>query len=524
MKQLKNIHLLILAMLVTTVSALEAKTVVRSISLAGATEVNPFWYGIYRCKTKYEHYLLDINTGKKIYIHKDSNGYIFNPAEDGYSLVCDANNRILEILAFDKFGEFIKYPVPPDTEVYCTTTQIYEGLLLVKDSNAKYGYLAMFKDPMFKDRSSARLLFPCKYSKAKDFSNGMAAVSIDGYRWGYIDKTSKGKIVLSQDTKCRGFYLAEKFNRYGWAKVYYSDGNSNYINKQGEVAEVAERYNETTMKADKEGPNKSLASTILEENNSGIEASKDPNSNKYYLIDGETNEKITGPIFNNSPRFFLDDYILVNQNGQFEMLKVIDGNIDISVTDINGNDINKILYSNNIDNLLLRLSMPQEVKNLNLFLDSGDGKLENVDINKAISGYQFKPLINPNSSICSIRWIAETDDGYNEVKGEKLITIDNPINIYVSEPKASMGEYAAANTVSAVVTNSSAISVTIDVSLSVSEKETTRRITLAPRQSERISLSITVNSRQNATATITAKVNGEIKAKKSENVTLYPPY
>ena len=168
--------------------------------------------------------------------------------------------------------------------------------------------------------------------------------------------------------------------------------------------------------------------------------------------------------------------------------------------------------------------MPQEVKNLNLFLDSGDGKWENVDINKAISGYQFKPLINPNSSICSIRWKAETDDGYNEVKGEKLITIDNPINIYVSEPKASMGEYAAANTVSAVVTNSSAISVTIDVSLSVSEKETTRRITLAPRQSERISLSITVNSRQNATATITAKVNGEIKAKKSENVTLYPPY
>lgn len=522
MKQLKNIHLLILAMLVTTVSALEAKTVVRSISLAGATEVNPFWYGIYRCKTKYEHYLLDINTGKKIYTHNDSNGYIFNPAEDGYSLVCDANNRILKILAFNTFGEFIEYPVSPDdTKVYCTTTQICEGLLLVKDSNAKYGYLAMFKDPMFKDRSSARLLFPCKYSKAKDFSNGMAAVSIDGYRWGYIDKTSKGKIVLSQDTKCRGFYLAEKFNRYGWAKVYYSDSNSNYINKQGEVAESD---NETTMKADEEGPNKSLASTILEKNNSGIVASIDPTSNKYYLIDGETNEKITGPIFNNSPRFFLDDYILVNQNGQFEMLKVIDGNIDISVTDINGNDITKILYSNNIDNLLLRLSMPQEVKNLNLFLDSGDGKWENVDINKAISGYQFKPLINPNSSICSIRWIAETDDGYNEVKGEKLITIDNPINIYVSEPKASMGEYAAANTVSAVVTNSSAISVTIDVSLSVSEKETTRRITLAPRQSERISLSITVNSRQNATATITAKVNGEIKAKKSENVTLYPPY
>lgn len=515
MKQLKNIHLLILAMLVTTVSALEAKTVVRSISLADATEVNPFWYGIYRCKTKYEHYLLDINKGKKIYTHNDSNGYIFNPAEDGYSLVCDANNRILKILAFDKFGEFIEYPVPHDTKVYCTTTKICEGLLLVKDSNAKYGYLAMFKD------HHARLLFPCKYSIAKDFSNGMAAVSIDGYRWGYIDKTSKGKIVLSQDTKCRGFYLAEKFNRYGWAKVYYSDGSSNYINKQGEVAEGD---NETTMKADEEGPNKSLASTILEKNNSGIEASKDPTSNKYYLIDGETNEKITGPIFNNSPRFFLDDYILVNQNGQFEMLKVIDGNIDISVTDINGNDITKILYSNNIDNLLLRLSMPQEVKNLNLFLDSGDGKWENVDINKAISGYQFKPLINPNSSICSIRWIAETDDGYNEVKGEKLITIDNPINIYVSEPKASMGEYAAANTVSAVVTNSSAISVTIDVSLSVSEKETTRRITLAPRQSERISLSITVNSRQNATATITAKVNGEIKAKKSENVTLYPPY
>ena len=514
MKQLKNIHLLILAMLVTTVSALEAKTVVRSISLADATEVNPFWYGIYRCKTKYEHYLLDINKGKKIYPHKDSNGYIFNPAEDGYSLVCDANNRILKILAFNTFGECKEYNVPQNTEVYCTTTQIYEGLLLVKDSNAKYGYLAMFKD------GSARLLFPCKYSKAKDFSNGMAAVSIDGYRWGYIDKTSKGKIVLSQDTKCRGFYLAEKFNRYGWAKVYYSDGSSNYINKQGEVAEG---YNET-MKADEEGPNKSLASTILEKNNSGIVASKDPTSNKYYLIDRETNEKITGPIFNNSPRFFLDDYILVNQNGQFEMLKVIDGNIDISVTDINGNDINKILYSNNIDNLLLRLSMPQEVKNLNLFLDSGDGKLEQVDINKAISGYQFKPLINPNSSICSIRWIAETDDGYNEVKGEKLITIDNPINIYVSEPKASMGEYAAANTVSAVVTNSSAISVTIDVSLSVSEKETTRRITLAPRQSERISLSITVNSRQNATATITAKVNGIIKAKKSENVTLYPPY
>ena len=56
-----------------------------------------------------------------------------------------------------------------------------EGLALIEDrENHKYGYI----------NKQGKIVIPCIYDKADDFSNGMATVMLDGIEF-YIDKNNK---------------------------------------------------------------------------------------------------------------------------------------------------------------------------------------------------------------------------------------------------------------------------------------------------------------------------------------------
>jgi hypothetical protein len=75
-----------------------------------------------------------------------------------------------------------------------------EGLAKVKLGD-KYGYV----------NTKGERVIPATYREAKDFTEGMAAVSTDGTSWGYIDKS--GKVVISEK------YLEANSFSNGLAKV-----------------------------------------------------------------------------------------------------------------------------------------------------------------------------------------------------------------------------------------------------------------------------------------------------------------
>jgi hypothetical protein len=84
------------------------------------------------------------------------------------------------------------------------------------------------------DNTGREIVAP-KYYYANDFSDGLAAVSADGFRWGYIDKT--GHEVLPQQYK-----FARDF-KGGYAVAKIEKGVYSYyglINKKGEEVIPAE--------------------------------------------------------------------------------------------------------------------------------------------------------------------------------------------------------------------------------------------------------------------------------------------
>ena len=55
---------------------------------------------------------------------------------------------------------------------------IHDGLIRVQDDNFKFGFID----------KTGKVVIPCKWEEAKDFSEGLAPVQYDNGKWGFIDK------------------------------------------------------------------------------------------------------------------------------------------------------------------------------------------------------------------------------------------------------------------------------------------------------------------------------------------------
>ena len=96
--------------------------------------------------------------------------------------------------------------------------EIHGGMQMVVNGLGNYG---------FKDKSG-KLVIPCKWKYAEDFSEGLARVQNNDDKYGYIDKT--GKLVIP----CK-WYNAESFSD-SLACVQNNDGRFGYIDKTGKLA------------------------------------------------------------------------------------------------------------------------------------------------------------------------------------------------------------------------------------------------------------------------------------------------
>jgi hypothetical protein len=182
------------------------------------------------------HYFSKINEGYAVVeINKkwgmiDQQGKLVIPArydsifdcKEGYCFVTNlvGNDDKFGIVSYQNGTELI----PPQ---YNGVGNIYEGLAVVKkgfnDSYldpARYGFANI----------SGKEITPLKYEQVQNFSNGMAAVKLNG-KWGFVN--NEGKEVI--------FPRYEAFVHFENEKaVVQEDGNIFYIDKKGRLSEIPE--------------------------------------------------------------------------------------------------------------------------------------------------------------------------------------------------------------------------------------------------------------------------------------------
>ena len=114
----------------------------------------------------------------------------------------------------DKSAKWIAKPIYPEAHPF------HDGLGRVRVSGTNRGRAGITNaGPLGYMDTTGKMVISAKFKKAADFSEGLAAVSLDGKTWGYIDKS--GKMVIKPQ-----FYCAGAFSE-GFAVVY--------VRKKGEV-------------------------------------------------------------------------------------------------------------------------------------------------------------------------------------------------------------------------------------------------------------------------------------------------
>jgi len=152
-----------------------------------------------------------IGEGKTGYIDKTGK-IVINPQfgvalpfYGGMAFVVSEGSPGGEMAWIDKEGKYVWREVKEEVR------------MVVKRIDEKYGYID----------TSGRIVINPQFDAANDFSEGLAAVSVEG-KWGYINKT--GKIVINPQ-----FDSAGEFTN-GRASVYLG-GKSGYINTEGKYVQ-----------------------------------------------------------------------------------------------------------------------------------------------------------------------------------------------------------------------------------------------------------------------------------------------
>lgn len=163
------------------------------------------------------------NNDKYGYINLKGN-YVIKPqfrfAESfyyGYARVSTSKGKYIRFTNYiNKKGKTV---TPPKNYIQNLINSRGEGYKAVQDKKTnKYGY----------ENSKGKLVIPCIYSTAGDFSDGLALVQ-NKKGTSFIDK--KGKIVLTLPKNC----ISEDYFYHGLLHIRLDNGEWTYINKQGKI-------------------------------------------------------------------------------------------------------------------------------------------------------------------------------------------------------------------------------------------------------------------------------------------------
>lgn len=152
--------------------------------------------------------------------------YKYYPFVNGLAPVVDMENR--KVGYIDKTGKFVIPPTLPfygitdvDEDPFCCVDSMIRTVKIYGDEESfdfelKYGFMD----------STGKLVIPYTYTKALDFSGGLAAVRDNNGKWGFVNK--KGNLVIPYK------YDGVSYNGFqdGFALVVIGD-KQGYVDKNG---------------------------------------------------------------------------------------------------------------------------------------------------------------------------------------------------------------------------------------------------------------------------------------------------
>ncbi len=341
------------------------------------------------------------------------------PFTNGYALagIKDGTRYLLEYI-IDEDGTVTtlsdKYYLPASNQY------VSDGKLAVVNKNGKYGYIS----------TDGHTIVKCQFDNALPFKEGWAPVKQGNYTKYISDNYDKNqsRSILTVDFHYGEMTLASCFVN-GRAVVAYNKDFA-IISKNGQKVK---KINETEFKQ------------LYKKNNAQVSTSNNGFNeiSRYEIITQngkrglkEGGEVVLIPQFDSFPTQFSDGVVLAVMNGNYGVLKIVDGSITSSVLS-SEIDVDR---KGNIAPISINYTIPASLSNIKILLDLGDGVYKDfysqLSYNGNNSSLAVTPIVPKNADSCVIKGIVE-NDGIIMADFEKSIVLNYPIKLRVSAPGPS---------------------------------------------------------------------------------------
>lgn len=425
---------------------------------------------------------------------------------DGYSIALQGN-KILGFLTEAKPHAFITV-----NGEYCISEYPFfsEGFLVVVDSKGKMGYM----------NTDGQIAIECKYEKARPFRMGRASVEPAKKQVFYINPQGK----TNNPDSFHGGKLTKgsSFNENGEAVVAnYQDyaviGTNMKVKRKIEyTADLPVRLCDFAYSANVGDCFQD--NLLIIDYDKNIEVDSKEGRFGYRWDVGLKNVEI--PAQFSEADYFYNDRAIAAKGSKFGILELLGGHFE-SNWPVN----NLRVYSDGFDMMQFTLKAPASLESnkIKLEFDKGDGRFVDCDglrydfkVAEQVTGRKEKKCI-----LHAKATYIESDDELLLWEGTQELGIDY-ISINLSSPTV-VSEYADENnnqTVKAVVTNTSDVTVKVSATLNVGGKTSPFNGELKPNQSKTLTVTVQVDEDRKVQASVSAKVDGHNGGNKSSTVSL----
>ena len=436
----------------------------------------------------------------KVLLHNVDKNAITTFDEEGYAIVLKGN-KIVGFLAQAKGHDFQSV-----TGDYSITQYPFfsEGLLAVTNGEGKFGFMD----------AQGKIVIPCKYVEARPFKQGWASVEKKKKEVWYVNP--QGKEMRPDGFHGGKLTKGSSFNENGEAVVAnYQDyaiiGNKMQVKRKIKYTpDLPVRLCDYSYAEDAGEECREPEVFKLEEDNR-IECYSKDGTYGYQWKNGGEGDNLPAQFSEAQP--FYNGRAIVAKNGKYGVIELLEGVFVANWP----KDLR--VYPDGKSNLLrFSLEVPSSLESnkVEMEFDKGNGYYEK---NTQLSS-DFRPNITYSSNYCTLKGRVNYD-GLLLWEGSEDIKI-NRITIDIKRPAVTT-EFADENdeqTVRAVVTNESNVSVSVDAILKVAGLNSSFNGMLKPKQSKELFIKVKVTESKQVPASVSVKVDGHAFESKTSQVSL----